>query len=181
MSDEQPTFRYHPNPVASGVAKNEAFVCACCGQQRTWRYSGPMFGWNTAPVEDRLCFHCIADGTAALRFEVEFSDAHPLMKAKLASAIVDEVTKRTPGYLSWQQDRWLSHCDDACVYLGDATARDVETASEDTVRACQAEHALSVEAWNDFAGAYARGRGAAIFYKFQCRHCDVVRLGFDLE
>ena len=32
---------------------------------------------------------------------------------------IDELFKRTPGYVSWQGEKWLACCDDYCEYLGD--------------------------------------------------------------
>lgn len=44
-----------------------------------------------------------------------FADGHPL--GDLSEDIVQTVTTRTPGFLSWQQDEWRVHCNDACAFL----------------------------------------------------------------
>lgn len=54
-----------------------------------------------------------------------FCDDYPLTEAGIDSAIVDEVTQRTPGFETWQQEVWLTHCNDACAYLVDATKADL--------------------------------------------------------
>lgn len=33
-------------------------------------------------------------------------------------AVLEEVSQRTPGFIGWQQERWLYHCSDAAAYLG---------------------------------------------------------------
>jgi len=59
---------------------------------------------------------CIADGSFAARFDATFTDDAPL--SSLDAQIVDEVTRRTPGYSAWQQEQWMTHCDDAAAFLG---------------------------------------------------------------
>jgi uncharacterized protein CbrC (UPF0167 family) len=35
------------------------------------------------------------------------------------------ITRRTPGFAGWQQERWLVHCGDGAEYLGRADAADL--------------------------------------------------------
>ena len=72
-----PTFRYHLDPVATGSIRADRITCTSCGEERSHRYTLPVYGENE--VGD-LCPWCIADGSAAERFEVTFNDAvghHP--------------------------------------------------------------------------------------------------------
>jgi uncharacterized protein CbrC (UPF0167 family) len=34
------------------------------------------------------------------------------------AGVLDELTRRTPGFAGWQQERWLFHCADAAAYVG---------------------------------------------------------------
>ncbi|MGV8637106.1 CbrC family protein, partial [Pseudomonas aeruginosa] len=44
---------------------------------------------------------------------------------RVAADIVTEVCERTPGYTSWQQERWLVCCEDACAFRGDAGREEI--------------------------------------------------------
>ncbi|MFF0836635.1 MULTISPECIES: CbrC family protein [unclassified Streptomyces] len=54
----EPTFRYHPDPLASGAALRTDHVCSVCGMDRQLRYQGPIYGRQP----DSLCLHCINSG-----------------------------------------------------------------------------------------------------------------------
>ncbi|MEU4085009.1 CbrC family protein [Streptomyces aureus] len=115
MSVDLPSFRYHPDPVASGSFRASTEVCACCGRATGWIYTA---GFYTAQdVSGRFCPWCIADGSAAARFEGEFSDAYGL--DGVSAEALEEVTRRTPGFSAWQDPHWLVHCGDAAAFIGE--------------------------------------------------------------
>lgn len=64
-----------------------------------------------------LCPYCIADGSAAEKFDGEFQDAAGCDKVD-APAKTEELTKRTPGCIGWQQEYRLAHCGDYCAFGG---------------------------------------------------------------
>lgn len=72
-----PHFRYHPDPVKSGVFKDDASViCECCEQATDMYYCASVY--CVADV-NYLCPHCIASGAAAAKFDASFiQDADPL-------------------------------------------------------------------------------------------------------
>ncbi|WP_374104965.1 CbrC family protein [Streptomyces sp. RT42] len=49
----EPTFRYHPDPLATGSAVLTDHVCSVCGMDRQIRYQGPVYGQQP----DSLCLH----------------------------------------------------------------------------------------------------------------------------
>ena len=59
----------------------------------------------------------IADGSAAQQFDAEFVDAAGVGDYgswdQVSSAIVDTVSRQTPGFTGWQQESWWTHCGDA--------------------------------------------------------------------
>lgn len=163
-----PHFRYHPDPMGTGSIEASAETCRCCGQARGFIYTGPVYA--VEELESSLCPWCIADGSAAARFDAEFTDSFPLCDA-VPDEVVDEVCRRTPGFSGWQQERWWTHCRDAGEFLG------------------RGGHADLTGRW---AGAAAAIRGDAGFrededwkalfealdvddqptaYVFRCRHC----------
>ncbi|MFE2324737.1 CbrC family protein [Streptomyces sp. NPDC059385] len=70
--------RYHPDPVASGSVRESTETCACCNRSTGWIYT---VTFHTAQeISGRFCPWCIADGSAAERFEgdVAVSDGQPV-------------------------------------------------------------------------------------------------------
>ena len=175
MSEEIPRFKYHPDPLATGSIEERPVDCACCKRTRSHVYVGPVYGERD--LEESLCPWCIADGSAA-KLGASFSDDLPLMEGEVGEDIIQEVCARTPGYTAWQQDEWLCHCEDACEFHGDATPEDLANASEDTRLAWQGLYGLTEDDWSRITKSYTP-RGDQAFYKFVCRHCHAVRLGWD--
>jgi uncharacterized protein CbrC (UPF0167 family) len=172
-----PRFRYHPDPIATGAVEASPATCACCGKANGFIYVGPTYGPD---LDGPLCPWCIADGSAAARLDASFADAHPLIQAGIPDEIVEEIHLRTPGYESWQQDSWLSHCGDACVFHGDATEADIGEASVETKQMWKTEYQQDEAGWQLATDGY-RPAGSSAFYKFRCRHCHLILLGWDLD
>ena len=172
-----PVFPYHPDPVATGVVVASDTTCLCCERARGYIYVGPVY--STQELDDSLCPWCIADGSAAARLGASFADSHPLVQAGLDHAIVDEVNLRTPGFVAWQQESWLSHCDDACEFHGDASVADVANASAETRARWLSEFNQDEKGWQWATIGYRPGGDSAL-YKFVCRHCRLVLFGWDL-
>ncbi|MCX4429025.1 CbrC family protein [Streptomyces mirabilis] len=59
----------------------------------------------------------MADGGAAERFNGEFVDAYGL--DGVSWEVLQEVTRRTPSFHSWQDPRRLVHRQDAAAYVGE--------------------------------------------------------------
>ncbi|MEV3861596.1 CbrC family protein [Streptomyces sp. NPDC050095] len=95
------------------IASSE--VCVCCGRSRGWIYTLGLY--TAQEVPGRVCPWCIADGTAAERFDGEFVDAYGL--DGVSCEVLQEVTRHTPAFLAWQDPRWLVHCHDAAAYIGE--------------------------------------------------------------
>jgi len=175
---ELPAFRYHPDPVGTGSIVPSERACACCGQSRGYVYKRSPYSRHR-DLEGAICPWCIQSGRASEKFEALFADDHYLLVAGLDSAIVDEVTKRTPGYETWQGESWLAHCNDACAFLGDATKNDL--------RNFAAEHAQVAlgEAWSqdaiDRLLEYYQPKGSPAFYRFRCLHCGQVLYAVDCD
>lgn|GEM_PF-145528 len=166
-----PVFRYHPDPIATGSVVRSTRTCPVCGQQRGYVYTGPVF--STEEVEG-LCPWCIADGSAADRFEAEFTDIGSGVPAGIAHAVLVEIGKRTPGFAGWQQEHWLFHCDDGAAYLGRIGYAELMPLG----------HALEMlreegfkRGWaQDQIDAYVKSLSAAASptaYLFRCVHCGI--------
>lgn len=166
-----PVFRYHPDPVATKAVVASPLSCASCGHARGYRVAS-HYGRQRFEC---ICPWCVADGKAARRLGVSFAQDSD---EELAPAIWDELTHRTPGYESWQGERWLTHCGDACAFLGDLPADEVSHLPDD-VEARFLEENDWLDDWDDLKAAYATGKSATGLYKFSCMHCGTVRIGID--
>jgi uncharacterized protein len=176
ISEVLPQFTYHPDPLATGMIKASTTSCLCCGQARGYIYFGPVYG-ERDDLDNCICPWCIADGRAAAA-GATFVDSRPLESAGLSIEIQEKVSLRTPGYVSWQQESWLSHCGDACAFHGDASIEDISGVSKATMEDWMSEYGLKESDWQDITKGYEPG-GDPAFYKFACRHCELIRLGWD--
>lgn len=163
-----PTFRYHPDPLATGSIQPSDAECICCGQARGYIYAGPVFA--DEELDDSLCPWCIADGSAAEKFDATFTDTAALFFAKLPQEVVEEIAGRTPGFMAWQSEQWPCCCNDACAFLGDAGRSDLESMSKSAHDVLAAGWNLTEEEFADMTQNYEPGSSPAV-YKFQCLHC----------
>lgn len=175
-----PTFRYHPDPIATGNVVASMAVFAACGQCRGFAYVRTLYGPHAQDLAGRICPWRIADGRAAQALGVSFVDDYPLLDAALPLPLVEEVTLRTPGYLSWQGEHWKSHCGDACSFHRDASVADVAAATPESIAEWCAAHQQSAQDWTLITSGYVPGGDSAL-YRFQCLHCGLTLFGWDLS
>ena len=162
-----PHFKYHPDPLKTGAVAPSEQVCSCCGMARGYAYTA---GFYAEEEVDTICPWCIADGSAAARFDGSFTDEDALLEEGVPQAVIDEVCQRTPGFQSWQEAAWRSHCNDACEFHGDATVEEVSQLSGESLAELLADEMIKPQAWPKLRDAYTPG-GATSIFRFQCRHC----------
>ena len=104
----------------------------------------------------------------------------PLRSAGLQSEIIREITRRTPGYISWQQDCWVACCNDACEFHGDAPANEILGLDDEGLGALSTETGFSIADLVEIVRHYEPG-GSPAFYKFVCRHCGRVKYNGDCD
>lgn len=171
MSRSLPEFRYHPDPVGTGSVVASESACVSCRRSNGWVYAGPVYA--TVELDDQLCPWCIGDGSAASRFDATFTDdsnAPPGVPREVAK----EVAERTPGFLGWQQEHWLYHCDDACAYLGRIGAGDLEQRRD--ARQALRQECRELGMTEEETTEYLRRLhpdGDATGYLFKCLHCGM--------
>lgn len=110
-----PQFRYHPDPLRSGSIEVSQTECRCCGRPRGYIYTGPVYAEEE--LDEAICPWCIADGSAAKQFEAQFVDEEAL-STDASEDVYEELSRRTPGYNSWQNEQWPVCCEDATAFLG---------------------------------------------------------------
>lgn len=172
-----PHFKYHPDPVATGMIERKTAICPCC--ERTTEYVYATIPYCVDEIEN-LCPECIADGSATKKFKASFADGHPLSRAGLAKEIIEEVIFRTPGFISWQQEVWLACCNDACEFHGHLRRDEFLNLPPEIIAKFRTEHRIDDKLWKILSSSYRPGGSLAI-YKFVCRHCRTLRLGFDMD
>lgn len=165
---ELPKFRYHPDPIATGAIEPSEERCECCGKANGYICTSTIYAEEEIEF---ICPWCVADGSAAKKFDGSFSDDYPLHQAGVADEVISEVCERTPGFISWQQERWLHHCNDACEYHGDADKADLERLSGADLEEFLREEMIKPDVWKGFLPNYEKGGNPAV-YKFRCRHCS---------
>lgn len=152
-----PAFPYHPDPLATGSVVRSDAPCVCCDRRRGYVYTGPVYA--VADLGRALCPWCLADGSAAERYEAQFTE----VDGEVPMDVVRAVEQRTPGFAGWQQERWLTHCGDAAVFLGRAGVRELEPYAD-------VLESLAADFGESFLSALdAEGQPTA--YLFRCWHC----------
>ena len=172
-----PHFRYHPDPFKTGVFKDDAsVVCECCVQATDVYYCGSVY--CVADV-NYLCPYCIASGAAAGKFDAGFiQDADPLPPGAVdAQGKTEELFKRTPGYFSWQGERWLVCCDDYCEFLGDVGTKELEDLG--IAEEVFTEYALRGEFAVRDVQSYLVAGGDMAGYLFRCTRCGKYKIQVD--
>ncbi len=172
-----PEFRYHPDPVATGAIVASDGECECCGRRRGYTYASVVYCIDEV---ETVCPWCIADGSLAVKFDASLNDDHPLVSAGLPSSIVEEVTARTPGYVSWQQDSWMSCCGDACEFHGDAPQGELQALDDAGLQRLADDSGFPLDALRTILPGY-QPSGSPAFYKFVCRHCQGIRYNGDCD
>ena len=176
MSELLPAFRYHPDPVATGSIVRSDATCRSCERARGYIYTGPAYAEED--LDDAFCPWCIADGSAADRFDAEFVDAEGIGDHdtwdSVSPAVVLEITRRTPGFNGWQQERWWTHCRDGAEFLGFAGRRELDGEWRGAIPALMKDVRLDGYAWEEYLAAL-EANGSPTAYIFRCRHCH--RLG----
>ncbi|MGW7044159.1 CbrC family protein [Streptomyces avermitilis] len=168
MSVSLPHFRYHPDPVASGPIGESAEVCACCNRSTGWIYTATFY--TARDVSGSFCPWCIADGTAAERFEGEFTDPYGL--DGISQETLVQATRRTPGFHAWQDPHWLVHCNDAAAFIGEVGYTELAAAHPEALDQLRLD--LRMGGWNDatqlenFLTHLGQGASAMLF---RCTVC----------
>lgn len=177
MSEDFPYFRYHPDPLNTGSIQPSEVACECCELSRGFVNTCNFYSFSG---KERFCPWCIATGRAAKMFDGLFCDDFSLRKAGLPVSIIEEVSQRTPGYISWQSEVWLSCCGDACEFHGDALVEEIQNLNTSQLHRLQAESQLPLNTLQAMIASYVPTSSPA-FYKWKCRVCRSVHYYVDFD
>jgi hypothetical protein len=170
---ERPSYRYHPDPEATGAFEERTHRCRCCGEVATWCYT--VVPYAAENLRDALCPDCIGQGTAAARFDARYSvvEADDVPDG-VPESVVEVLTTRTPGFSGWERERWLFHCDDAAAFLGPCGWEELLVHPDVVATLIDAARAEGLDP--DDATAFVGSLdvdGAATAYLFRCLHCGI--------
>jgi hypothetical protein len=173
-SEQLPVFKYHPDPVGTGcVQPAEDTPCLSCNRIRGYIYTGPANSEKFHYLSGCICPWCIADGSAARQFGAEYNDAGTM--DGVSNEVRDEIAKRTPGFIAWQEERWLTCCGDAAAFLGLAGSRELKEKFPGAIAAVK-EHLredfdLTGKELQEFFNALTKD-DMPTAYVFRCLHCN---------
>ena len=102
----------------------------------------------------------------------QFTDAEKALDKEK----IDELFKRTPGYVSWQGENWLACCDDYCEYLGDVGYAELKE-----MNLIHLIDEFKEEEDADFDNEVLEKGGSPAGYLFRCLHCGKYRLNVDFD
>lgn len=172
-----PVFKYHPDPVGTRTFVSSDAECQVCNQKTGYVYEGPVYFDDCRDDENGLsiCPWCIASGKAHEALQVEFSDLALIgsdfdPEGKVSQEAKDEILERTPGFITWQDQVWLSHCKDACQYLGRAGGPEIRSQHPEVITQIEEDYCpdnLEIEEYLDDIDK----EGSPVALIFQCRHC----------
>jgi uncharacterized protein CbrC (UPF0167 family) len=172
-----PKFRYFPDPLGNGVFEKaeagEEIICPCCGKVTEYYYVTMPY---CIPNVENLCPACIASGAAAKKYDCTFVQGG---EGVSNTEKQKELFERTPGYIAWQGEYWLAHCDDYMEYLGDVGTKELKEAGifDEVI----AEYAAHNEYDTEGIGDYLVAGGSMTGYLFRCLHCGTCRIWVDAD
>ncbi|RAS74433.1 CbrC family protein [Priestia endophytica] len=172
---ELPVFRYNPNALELEFIEKEETLCPVCEKEREYTYTGHFYS-----VEDveGICPWCIADGSAAKKYDGEFQDEGCCEDVE-EERLVEELIYRTPGYTGWQQERWLAHCGDFCAFIGYGRWPEIEPLREELQKDLQ-DIMSNYRLDNIEELKKLLSKRSAEGYLFQCLKCGKHRFCMDM-
>lgn len=109
-----PTFAFHPDPLHSGSVIASDIRCRSCQRARGYIYTGPVYAQDA--LDDSICPWCIADGKATAALGATFVDPEAFAEG-IPEQERTEIEERTPGYSTWQSERWPACCGGATSFV----------------------------------------------------------------
>lgn len=171
---ELPKFKYSPNAYTLPIFEEEEGVCSACNENRNLRYNCSFY---SIEEPEYICPWCIENGKAAETFEGEFNDYEGIENSKnISKELLLAVTERTPSYPSWQQEVWLTHCNQPCAFIGFADYKTIEpfmAELQDDINNLGIDH--------EFILRNLSTDGRVVGYLFQCLNCKQHRLHVDSD
>lgn len=172
-----PFFKYHPHPLQTGAIVESENICMVCNQPRGYVYRASPYRMENH--QEQICPWCIADGSAHTALDIEFTDLmdlddrHALPDRKIDLRVAEEVSRRTPAFDCLQDHHWVTHCNDACAFLGRAGGKEILEHHPDLIGQIEEDY-VSDDVYEYTVEEYLERLeidGSEEAYVFQCLHC----------
>jgi uncharacterized protein CbrC (UPF0167 family) len=130
------------------------------------------------PDDAEFCPWCIAGGRAHRRFGARFND----VELGASEEATDEVMNRTPGFPTWQDWAWPTHCQDVGVYLGMPTGDELRANAE-----ALSAFRTDIAQWDwgrdeTYVSELLDGLGGStVLYLFECPRCAKQLVRWDMD
>jgi len=179
---ELPKFRYSPNAYELDLFEKKEGVCSVCNEKRAMKYTSSFYSIEEPKY---ICPWCIANGKAAEKYDGEFNDYCGIEgispdpndpKPEIPQELLLEITNKTPSYVSWQQEVWLTHCNEPCAFIGYVDADDIQPYYEELREDIETYTEFNPEMIN-----YLSKDDSVVGYLFQCLQCGKHRLHIDYD
>ncbi len=123
-------------------------------------------------------FQDLPDGAeTTLTYDEE--DEFAGIKNTYPDEMLKELVERTPGYHGWQQEFWLAHCGDFCVFIGYVGWNDIKDRLDEFANLEEDCENFGIRN-SDLAKCLQKG-GHCQGYLFRCLHCGKLRLWGDFS
>jgi uncharacterized protein CbrC (UPF0167 family) len=176
VARELPRFKYNLKPLDNKIIIRRSAVCPVCNKETDYVYEG--FFYSEKDIEN-ICPWCIANGEAAAKYNGEFQNT-ALCENVESSRYIDELIHRTPGYIGWQQEKWLSHCGDFCTFVGYVDGQEIlhllDKLREDLERT-----KIAYDLTEEELERHLQNNSNLQGYLFKCVICGKLRLAIDYD
>ena len=179
---ELPQFKYSPNAYKLNLFEKEEGICSVCNEERKLRYVSSFYSEEEL---DYICPWCIANGKAATDFDGEFNDYCGIEgvspdpedgSSAIPKELLLEITNKTPSYTSWQQEVWLTHCNEPCAFIDYADTKTIAPLMEEL------QDDIENNGYDpEFIKSHLSKDGSLVGYLFQCLNCGQHRLHVDCD
>ena len=143
-------------------------------EERNLKYTGSFY---SVEEPEYICAWCIENGKVAKMFEGEFNDYAGIENSEnINKELLLEISERTPSYISWQQEVWLSHCNQPCKLLSYADAKTIEPFLDELN-----DDIENIGYEPEMIREHLSKEGSLVGYLFQCVNCGQHRLHVDSD
>lgn len=175
---ELPKFKYSPNAYTLGMFENLEGICSVCNEKRILRYTSSFY---SVVRPEYICPWCIASGEAARKYKGEFNDYAGIEGVlpdpndplpAIPTELLLEITNKTPSYTSWQQEVWLTHCNEPCAFIEYADSTTIKPYLEELKEDIE----VTIGYPSELITTHLTKDGSMVGYLFQCVKCGQHRL-----
>ena len=136
-----PLFTYHPKPIETGSVKISENICEVCNEKRGYVIVPTMYCEENV---ENICPWCVADGRAVEKFNGDFVSNIDNYEI-LTKEVIEEICTKTVSFSSYQEEEWLTHCNDGCEFHGLAKVEDIKKISDAETKILIENSSLTVE------------------------------------